>query len=167
MYPHKPNYRRQSGAALALSLMMMAVLTIIGVVSMNTTLLELLMAGNMQFQTRALINAENTLVAAEEVAKSLDVLTDFNTTGRTTIFTAGAQDPSELEWDADDSLESGSAQDRYIMEYAGAQRVKGSSASWDAGGGGDPGTVQIIRVTAHSEGTKGTERMVQSVYIMK
>lgn len=178
MTPRNLTIRRQSGAALALSLMMMAVLTLLAVASMNSTLLEMLMAGNLQFQTRSLINAENTLVVAEETAKTLNPLTDYNTTGRSTISTDGAKDPLTMAWkgavggggggtgSTGDSLQNGSPGDRYILEYAGSQTVTGSSASWDAGGGA-PNEVQIIRVTAHSEGTKGAVRTVQSVYIMK
>lgn len=158
-------FRRQSGAALALSLMMMAVLTLISVVSMNSTLLEVLMAGNLQFQTRSLLNAENTLVVAEDEARTLNVLTAYDTVGRYDIASDGARDPfTGLSWNSTDSKANGDAHDRYVLEYAGTQPVLGSSGSWGEGGAFN---VDIIRVTARSEGTNGAVRVVQSVYVMK
>ena len=58
----KPGYikasRRQRGAALFMSLIFLLILTILGVFGMNISRMENLMAGNAQFQTSALNNAE-------------------------------------------------------------------------------------------------------------
>ena len=65
---HK-NYRschRQAGAALFMALIFLLILTILGVFGMNVSRLENLMAGNSQFQTTALNNAEYTLARGIE-----------------------------------------------------------------------------------------------------
>ena len=163
----KPFIRRQSGAALAVSLMVMAVLTVIGVVSMNTTLLEMLMASNMQFQTRALNNAENTLVVAEADAKTMEAgVTDYGVAGKRNLsadISAGTvQDPLTMAWDDEDSLADPSdPHNRYLLEHAGSQPPDGDSSAW----GVAAVTAEVIRVTAHSEGTKGATRTVQSFYV--
>lgn len=158
--------RRQSGAALALSLMMMAVLTIIGVVSMNATLLEMLMAGNTQFQTRALVNAENTLANAEQAAKAMaSGVTDYGINGMRNlaedVSNDDVQDPLEMDWDSTDSLADGTTDNRFLLEHAGSQPPDGDSGAW----GVAAVTAEVIRVTAHAEGTKGATRIVQSFFV--
>ena len=56
---------RQRGAALFMALIFLLILTILGVFGMNVSRLENLMAGNAQFQTTALNNAEYVLARAE------------------------------------------------------------------------------------------------------
>ena len=51
----------QRGAALFMALIILLVLTILGVVGMNVSKLENMMAGNIQFQTTALNDAEYVL----------------------------------------------------------------------------------------------------------
>jgi Tfp pilus assembly protein PilX len=61
----------QQGAALFMALIMLLVLTILGVFGMNMSRLENLMAGNAQFQTTALNNAEYALSRGVEDWKSV------------------------------------------------------------------------------------------------
>jgi type IV pilus assembly protein PilX len=56
----------QRGAALFMALIFLLILTILGVFGMNVSRLENLMAGNAQFQTTALNNAEYVLARAEQ-----------------------------------------------------------------------------------------------------
>ena len=52
------NFPHQKGAALFMALIFLLILTILGVFGMNISRLENMMAGNNQFQTAALSNAE-------------------------------------------------------------------------------------------------------------
>ena len=71
---------RQRGAALFMALIFLLILTILGVFGMNVSRLENLMAGNAQFQTTALNNAEYVLVRAERDLTTIE--TDlYNGTG--------------------------------------------------------------------------------------
>ena len=155
---------RQAGAALALSLMMMAIMTLVGVASMNTTLLEMLMAGNFQFQANTLINAENTLVTAEQAAQTATLGnytgTDSTPTGRYNIVQVNARVPTEMN--SSNSI-TVSTNNIYILEHSGMQTPPGNSNGWGNGGAGT--TQEVIRATARSEGTKGAVRMVQSIYV--
>lgn len=56
--------RHQSGAALATSMIMLLVMTLIGITALNTTKLEQRMAGNFQSQNRAFETAETGAVSA-------------------------------------------------------------------------------------------------------
>jgi len=62
---HKPTAQRQTGAALMVSLMILLVLTLIGVTSMSTTILEEKMAGGLRNQNLAFQAAEAALRAGE------------------------------------------------------------------------------------------------------
>ncbi len=163
MHNIKIRAHRQAGAALALSLVAMAILTIIGIAAMNSTLLQMLLAGNMQFQSSALINAENTLVNAERSAQSFPLQTSYSTAGKYNIATDGAKDPITMSWSGADSVADTDANNRYLLEHGGTQTIAGNSASWGKKTTGV--TVEVVRVTAHSEGTKGAVRMVQSMYV--
>ena len=63
--------RNQGGAALFMALIFLLVLTVLGVFGMNLSRLENLMAGNTQYQTQALNNAEYVLIAAENDIKTV------------------------------------------------------------------------------------------------
>lgn len=164
MQPRHITLKYQSGAALALSLMMMAILTTIGVVAMNTTLLELMMAGNLQFQTVALVNAENTLVTAETAAATFSA-GDTGTGMRdlaTDIANDTEVDPLTVNWDGSTPFAI-DADNHYLLEYAGIQIPEGNSAK--IGSGGSDPIAEVIRVTAQSESTNGTERIVRSYFV--
>lgn len=73
------SYRsRQRGAALFMALIFLLILTILGVFGMNVSRLENLMAGNAQFQTTALNNAEYVLARAERDLQALVTSTTAN-----------------------------------------------------------------------------------------
>ncbi len=57
-FPSPPAPRRQRGAALVTSLILLLILTIVAISGMNTATLELVMAGNTQFQGNAFQAAE-------------------------------------------------------------------------------------------------------------
>jgi len=73
----RPRSRSQLGAALVTAMMLLLVLTILGIAGVVTATLELLMAGNTQYQERAFEAAEHGI----EVAM---VSPDLNTTNSIT-----------------------------------------------------------------------------------
>ena len=56
---------KQQGAVLVVSLVVLALLTVIGITSSNQSIMQSLMTSNSQFQSEAAISAEQTLLAAE------------------------------------------------------------------------------------------------------
>lgn len=62
---------RQRGAALFMALIFLLILTMLGVFGMNVSRMENLMAGNAQFQTTALNNAEYVLTRGERDLQAL------------------------------------------------------------------------------------------------
>jgi Tfp pilus assembly protein PilX len=193
-YNHASPHRQQSGAALFMALIFLLVLTVLGVFGMNLSRLENLMAGNTQFQTQALNNAEYVLTAAENDIKTVAgnpfdpdtagdryyarTVTDFNTAA------TGTQQPTDLVWnfahatvslpdvnnDGSDTDGDGTADDgtgAYVIQDAGTDLTEAESKSVeDSIMNPLPGAVvQVFLVTAQSSAARGAKRILQSVVV--
>ena len=167
------NPNRQQGAALFMALIVLLVLTILGVFGMNIARLENLMAGNSQFQTTALNNAEAVIAAGEDDVEK-DVIgkcINWNSAGdhyydRTSDSTYIIE-PETLNWSfgyqpipaGDDTAPS-----RYVVEYAGKYTDIKCSAKWGVNYA-DECVRYMFLVTAQSDASRGAKRTVQSVYV--
>jgi Tfp pilus assembly protein PilX len=183
-----PVTHRQNGAALFMALIFLLILTILGVFGMNLSRLENLMAGNSQFQTTALNNAEYVLARGEkdieDIAKSgsvpfsaWSVDDQYYTVGTTDITgTTPVETPKDLVWpftsemvslpdlNGDGTADEGSG--KYVIENAGLDNSKGEDASYSGTINPLPGAVvQVFLVTAQSESSRGAKRIVQSVVV--
>ena len=173
--PYQPSVSHyQQGAALFMALIFLLILTILGVFGMNLSRLENLMSGNAQFQTTALNNAEYVLARGD---KDIE---DIAKTGTVPFATWAADDhyyivdttpggtPKDLVWPFTSqpvSLPDGGTGD-YVIENAGLDNTKGEDASYAGTVNPLPGAVvQVFRVTAKSESSRGAERIVQSVVV--
>lgn len=185
---------RQTGAALFMALIFLLVLTVLGVFGMNLSRLENLMAGNTQYQTQALNNAEYILVAAEDDIKSIvgnpfdpDVAGDHYYTKTTIDFdggTTGNQQPTDLVWtfassavslpdlnadgiDTDGDTVADDGTGMYVIQDAGTDLTEAESISVeDSIMNPLPGAVvQVFLVTAQSGAARGAKRVLQSVVV--
>lgn len=185
---------RQRGAALFMALIFLLILTILGVFGMNISRLENLMAGNTQFQTMALNNAEYILVRGENdisaIAASSGNPFNPDTTGDryypigTTIAEGTpASRPEDLVWtfpsqkvsipdfngDKSDTDGDGTFDDGvgfYIIEDAGLDNTAGEDSSFSGTINPLAGAiVQVFQVTAQSSSSRGAKRIVQSVLV--
>lgn len=159
--------QQQAGAALFMALIFLLILTILGVFGMNVSRLENLMAGNSQFQTTALSNAEYTLArAVEDIQKvESDGLAYPTTAGYHTV---GDIEPSDLTWSFTKktvTLPDGSTGE-YVILNAGTDNDDGEDSSYTGTITPAPGAiVQVFLVTAQSESSRGAKRIVQSVVV--
>lgn len=188
-----PAYRKQAGAALFMALIFLLVLTLLGVFGMNVSRMENLMAGNTQFQTLALNNAEYILIAAENDIKSIgsnpfdpDVAGDQYYPLSTVDFdagTSGTQQPTDLVWtfasagvslpdinsDGSDTDSDGTADDgtgQYVIQDAGLDNTAGEDESVAANMNPLAGAiVQVFLVSARSGSSRGANRILQSVVV--
>ncbi len=166
-------YTQQSGMTLIVSLIMLVSLTIIGVVSMQSTRTEISMAGNQR-------EAGMTFNAAEAGLRDAEAY--INTSISKAIFsdpTKGLYDKTDEDPDymdyavwadsqvAPTTLSYVVEQPRFIIKYLG-DRSQNEVAAVNIGGYGSsqPGmTVSNFRVTARGAGQTGnTYRIVQSYY---
>jgi len=169
----------QRGAALFMALIFLLIMTILGVFGMNMSRMENMMAGNNQFQTASLVNAELMMSSAiRDLEANLGPpYLDLNTEGdyfylRNEDSTQNIE-PSDLNWDftSASSTPTGGNADygyRYVVEYIG--QLEGSDD-------GDCSVVikpkpvdcyrQIYTVTSQSDTSRGAKRTVQVVYVTK
>lgn len=133
----------QHGAALVVGLILLVAITLMALASMNSSTLDLMMAGNEQFRSRSFAAAETGI----EVAVKNDPA--FNT---------GA------DYDLPSAVAVGSGTDRYtyIIRRPNSGKVEGSPAGYSTGGKDKFGAV-YFRIT--STGT--SERNASSVTVQE
>jgi Tfp pilus assembly protein PilX len=185
---------RQRGAALFMALIFLLILTILGVFGMNISRLENLMAGNTQFQTTALNNAEYVLIRGENDISAIaassgnpfnpDTAGDrYYPIGTTTATGTPPSRPEDLVWtfpsqkvsipdfngDGSDTDGDGTPDDGvgfYIIEDAGLDNSAGEDSSFTGTINPLAGAiVQVFQVTAQSSSSRGAKRIVQSVLV--
>jgi type IV pilus assembly protein PilX len=160
---------RQRGVSLIVALVMLIVLTLIGVSSMNTAIVELKMAGSAQQQGIALNRANELLRVGED---RVDVIVtdpqayDFAASGDGYYTKADDIDVHNIHW-AEQGLDSisGGEHETYIAEYLGAQIPRGESRKDGTDGPILGAAVHTFRITSRSEAGKSALRLVQSIYV--
>ena len=169
---------QQSGAVLAVSLMILIVLTLIGVSSINGSILELIMSGNTQNRVRALNNAETTMLIAQKEVTGNGAMTitggvlscDAVLTGLyhdsngscPGVTTPTFINPTSLDWDGTDSITGIDANNRYMLESMGIQTS--AECSGDVEDTDCTSKFAVYRITTRSEDIRGTVRMVQAIW---
>lgn len=130
----KTNVTNNRGAVLITGLIILVVLSVIGLVAMQSTTLQERMAGNLEQRDAAFQNAEAGLRAAEAWLNNTVILPGFhnNTKGLYTAEDAG-DSPwwKELDWKDDSAVityQDGDVAARYIVEYVGEVDVSGNES---------------------------------------
>jgi type IV pilus assembly protein PilX len=161
---------RQRGVSLIVALVMLIVLTLIGVSSMNTAIVELKMAGSAQQQGIAQNRANELLRVGEDrvVAIVTDPLAfDFSAGGDGYYAKADNIDVHDIQW-ADNGLSSvpgAGTGETYIAEYLGDEEIPGESRKEGTDGRIIGGAVHTFRITSRAAAGKSALRLVQSIYV--
>jgi len=164
----QPNTRsKQRGMAMFISLIMLLLMTLIIVHGARSSNLELLLGNNAQHTAQALMQAESSAVAGED-------LIDLNYAGAPTIdysldatdgvFMAGEIDLNSIDWSeyAAERIGAGDDYREYIVEYLGPAAAIGGSLS--AGIGVSSDSRFIYRVSGRGASSRGGARVVQTIY---
>ena len=163
------SHSRQRGAALFMALIFLLILTILGIFGMNISKLENLMAGNAQFQTTALNNAEYALTrGVEDILGIADAGLPYPFADHYHDVSDDIQ-PEEYAWSdfttAPVTLPDGGT-GQYIIVNAGLFNDDGEPADYTGVTSPLPGgVVQVFLVSAQSQSSKGAKRNVQSVVV--
>ncbi len=166
---------RQTGAILIVSLLILFAMTLIGISSMDSAVMELKMASTMQQQVVAMNRAEATLQAAET---RIDTITtdagvwNFETASDGFYPATNTLDLEQADW-SDFSVEEGPVHsdnsvdddDSYVIEYLGAKPIPGETVKLDPNGGIAGGAVHTFRNTTRSASGRSVVRIVQSIYV--
>ena len=167
-----PARGRQQGASLVISMVMLAVLMILGVTAYVASTTQFRMAANLQFQNLAMANAESALATAETW-----IAANYNDAGFTTRSAGGlypdgtAGDPLTMTWDDSTSVKvDADGRQRFMIELLVADRVLPSNSIGNCnvyGLSGPCPRVNVYRLTARGTSILGSVKQVQSVFTVR
>ena len=168
--------RKEQGAALVVSLILLLVMTLLGVTAMNSSIMQGFMSANQQEQTQRLARAEDFLLEGEfEVEQLVVTGVGATTCGGAPCCPDGTcyrnldADPTQAfdVTSLSTAFPGGNAGGAggYLIEYMGSFLVPGESVA--EGGGFEDSLVHIFRVSARSVpgNERGGLRIVQSFYV--
>ena len=169
----QPNFKssqnNQKGVSILVALVMLLILTLIGVSSMNSSIVELKMSTSMQQQGIALNRAEELLRTGEASVDAIladPAAFDFAAAGDGYYITANAIDVYQIDWQGLVSIKpDANFDDTYVIEYLGAKAIPGESVKIAPDGRIIGGAVHTFRITTRSVAGKGAIRLVQSMYV--
>lgn len=168
--------RRQRGAILAVSLIILLVMTLVGITGLQTTTLEERMAGNMRDRALAFESAESALRFAEDFIEANVVsLGAFDDDGSDGLYDDTVpQDQDKEIWEVVDWMDSGSSSNkaiaadkldgvasapRFVIQHYGSIQIDVDKTNLDNYGTGlGAGEVQMFQITAR--GTGGSDNAV-------
>jgi len=180
--PMKVAPSREKGAVLIFCLVFLLILTMMGVASMESAVLEERMAGNMQDYNIAFQSAETSLQTAENWLFSQTLWPATSSDGSTTVWNRDAMDPDtddSLHWWQDDArgnqawwAENGfaagggqgvAAEPRYVIEELSSISTGQSIAI----GSGQQNRIRVFhRITARGTGAgDSTVVQLQSTFV--
>ncbi len=165
---YRSTFASQRGVSLIVAMIMLIVLTLIGVSSMNTAIVELKMAGSMQQQSVALNRADELLHTGEQDVEAIvnnPSAFDFAAAGDGYYVTADNIDVFDLGWSSLNPNQGASANDVYVTEYLGPKAIPGESVKVSTDGRIIGGAVHTFRITSRSATGKGALRLAQSLYV--
>jgi type IV pilus assembly protein PilX len=172
MIPHRPAPRRQQGAVLVTVLVLLLVMTLLGVVSIRTTLVEERMSADLYDRSLAFQAAEAGLRAGEAIAATRPTYTGGCASG-TCGFPVASAAPvweSQSVWEAAPAatvnLDGMVASPKYIIELL-ADKVPPRGTCTTSGDVSETtcgGTERRYRITARSEQEGRAAVTLQSVF---
>jgi len=164
---HVANRSKQSGMAMFISLVMLLLMSMIILNSARSSNLELLIGNNAQTTAQALMRAEDSAVAGENLillnySGAPDI--DFSLNANDGVYVDGEINVNSMDW-ADYPAErvgEGNSYREYIVEYLGP--VASSGGSLSVGSGVATSTRYLYRVSGRGESSRGSARVVQTIY---
>ena len=171
----------QGGVVLITSLLILVVMTLLAISTMSTSNFELIMATNVQSQTKALANAEIAVSEGEAEINTkyipgpitLYINPSASTSPAAGLYeynsetkqTPGFVDSTTFDWDGDgtNGFITGPTGNKYVIEYLGGWTMSGASLA----GGVNIGTNgrYVYRLSGQGTSSRGGERLVQTLFV--
>jgi len=155
-YSHLTRYQHQAGAVLIISLILLMVMTLIGVSAAKSTVMEIMMTANTQFQVRSLADVEVTVRTGEQDIDA--IVSDSNAL----VF---ENQSDHYYFTGQFHIPNLTNEGSYGVEYVGARRIAGESGEMGSATAGV--FIHVFSVNAQNESGKGASRNVQSVYLTR
>lgn len=168
--------KQQTGSVLLISLIFLVVLSVLGLTSVQTSILEERMAGNTRDKELAFQSAEATLRYAEKYIDDNIISTvNFDTDGSDGFYDRSYEHIwNTLTWDDDDSLEytdfdasyKVKQPPRFVIQHVATSSSTISSVNLDNyGQGTGSGRIEIFLITARATGaTNNSIVTLQTTY---
>ena len=172
MHPLSSRHLRQTGASLVAGLVILGVLALMGISGVMIANTQFKMAGNLQFQTAAMADAESALAVAENWLPANYTDQGFAQTGTRGLYPLGtAPDPTTMTWDDTSSISVDAAgNQRYMIELylAGRTLPTNSVVQCNTYGTSAPcPKVNIYRISSRGVSRGGATRLVQSFFAVR
>lgn len=166
------NFRSQSGAALILSLLMLLVLTLLGVSSMQGSIMQERMVSGEREGMQSLEIAESALRDAEVMLENINLLSAFDGTEGLYGTDNTAPDPLNFDWATDTNALTANQVDgvtpKYFIQHMGdANQPEKLTDIVVEGYTNETGATdaQAFRIVAWSPGATGeSQRVIESYY---
>jgi hypothetical protein len=165
--------RRQSGVSLVTSLIIVGALALMGIVGVMIANTQFKMAGNLQFQSAAMSDAESALAVAENWLPANFAHEGFARPGTPGLYPAGsAPDPlNTSSWDDRTSVRVDPAgNQRYMIELYLAGRTLPTNSVVQCSGYGTSAPcpkVNVYRILSRGVSRAGATRMVESYFAVR
>jgi type IV pilus assembly protein PilX len=161
------NRSKQSGAALAVGLIMLLVMTVMILATARSSVLDFLMAVNSQNANEALQQAEDAVLRGEQriVTDFAGIpTTDFTADAGDGLYLDGEIDVNTVDWSGIDHETDGEDEDQraYIVEYVGPATLPGGSLA--IGAGAASSIRYIYRVSGEGASSRSAARVVQTIF---
>ena len=169
-------FKKQSGAILIVSLIMLLLLTLIGVAGSQITGLEEKMASNSRDQNLAFQAAEAALREAEAKIESKDTIPEFISSNENGLLSDTEIIPDYFDsntWTANNSLlfnseiEEIATQPRYFIKYVTTSEPSAITNCDYSGGAECTDTVSYFIVTSRGTGASDTSKSYLRLYYGK
>ena len=168
----RPSLHRQSGVSLVTALIIVAVLGMMGVAGVMIANTQFRMAGNLQFQSAAMSDAESALATAENWLPTNFANEGFARAGTPGLYPAGsAPDPLTTAWDDRTSVRVDAAgNQRYMIELylAGRTLPTNSVVQCNSYGTNAPcPKVNVYRILSRGVSRGGATRLIESYFAVR
>jgi hypothetical protein len=157
--------RRQSGAVLIISIVMLIVVALLALSGARTSVVELRTSGNMLSRNVAFSIAEVGLSVGEQRIETdfpSAPTTDFSIVTTDGLYYDGDITDIRSIWSGLNGYESGVDGVTFVIEYLGPFAAPGSSLS--VGAGVATNVRYLYRVSSHGSGFRGSTHLLQSIY---
>ncbi len=162
----------ERGAVLITSLIILGLLMLLSASAVMMSRTQFKVAGNTQFQSLALSDAESAIAAGENWLNTNFAAAGFSTTGHPGIYPAGTViDPLTMKWDDATSIKVDPAgNQRYAIELYMPSRTLPTNSLGQCNSYGMVAPcpkVNLYRISARGVSRAGATKVVQSFYAVR
>lgn len=163
---------RESGASLVTALIVLGVLALMGISGVMIANTQFKMAGNLQFQTAAMSDAESAVAVAENWLPTNFANSAFMQPGTPGLYPPGTSpDPMTMTWDDATSISVDAAgNQRYMIELHLPARTLPSNSVVQCNAYGTSAPcpkVNVYRISGRGVSRAGATRLVQSYFAVR